>query len=475
MKEHFDVVILGGGSGGYVAAIRAGQLGLRAALVEKDKIGGTCLNRGCIPTKSFLETANLLSRIRRAQDFGITVDNATLDYPRLLKRTDQIVSQLTRGVEFLLQKNGVTLVRGEGTIASPTSLTVRLANGQEQTIEVANMVLATGSSPKEVPGLPFDGRQVISSDHALLLQDVPKSIIIVGAGAVGVEFASIYNDFGAEVTMVEMLPSLVPLEDREIAIELARVYNRRGITTLTGAKAGNMQVSAGGVSLEVTQGDGMQTLKADVLLVAVGRSANTRGFGLERLDLAMDRGFIKVDKLQSSSQPGVYAIGDVAGGYMLAHKAMAEGIVAIDTIAGRETEPVDPDRVPRATYSRPEVASVGLSEEAALQRGVTIKVGRFPFRANARAVINGETDGFAKLVSDESSGEVLGMHLIGPHVTELIAEPALAKLLESTPWELGTSIHAHPTLSEVIGEAALDVEDRAIHTFKPPQAKTAKG
>lgn len=475
MEERFDAAIIGGGSGGYVAAIRGGQLGLKVAVIEKDKVGGTCLHLGCIPTKSFLETAGLLARIRRGQEYGVTAENPALDYPQLLKRTDRIVTQLTRGVEFLLEKNKVTLIRGEARFKSPSSLAVRTGDGQERTLTAENVIIATGSSPKALPDLPFDGKRVINSDHARHLPAVPRSIAIVGAGAVGVEFASIFNDFGAEVTLIELLPALVPLEDNEISIELARVYNRRGIRSLTGARVGKVDVGKDGVTLAVSQNGKQETLRAEVLLVAVGRAGNTSGIGLQGLSVATEGGYIQVDHQQRTAEPGIYAIGDVVGGYLLAHKAMAQGIVAMESIAGQEVEPVEPQRVPRATYCRPEIASVGLSEKEARDRGFAVKVGRFPFRANARALIDGEAEGFAKVVGDERSGEILGVHIIGPHATELIAEPTLAKLLESTPWEVGTNIHPHPTLSEVIGEASLDVEGRAIHIFKGPtlQAKSS--
>ena len=472
--DSYDVAILGGGSGGYVAAIRGGQLGLKVALVERDKLGGTCLNRGCIPTKSFLETAGLLARVRRGLDYGVAVENATLDYPRLLKRTDQIVAQLIRGIEFLLQKQKVTLIRGDGRLTAASTIAVRTADGQERTIRAANVIVATGSFPKEIPGMPYDGKRIINSDHALRLADVPRSVIIIGAGAVGVEFASIFKDFGAEVTIVEMLPALVPLEDRDISTELTKAYNRRGIKSITGAKAGNVQVSEDGVSVDVSAEGKQETLRAEVLLVAVGRGTNVKGIGLEALNVAMDRAFIKVDKQQRTNVPGIYAVGDVIGGFQLAHKAMVEGVVAVETIAGEHVEPVEPNRVPRATYSRPEIASVGLTEQEARDQGFAVRVGKFPFQANARALINGEAEGFAKVVSDDKSGEILGVHLIGPHVTELIAEPTLAKLLESTPYEIGLSIHAHPTLSEAVGEASLDVDGRAIHIYKPPAGERGK-
>ncbi|TAK36899.1 MAG: dihydrolipoyl dehydrogenase [Chloroflexota bacterium] len=467
-QQDYDVAVLGGGPGGYVAAIRAAQLGMKAVLVEQDKVGGTCLNRGCIPTKCFLETANLLARLRRGQEYALSVENAGLDYPQLLKRTERIVALLGRGVEALLKNNKVALLSGHGILRSPSSLVVRGTDGGEHTIKAANLILATGSSPKAVPGFPFDGKRVINSDHALRLPAVPKSIIIIGAGAVGVEFASVFNDFGAAVTVVEMLPTLVPLEDREIGAELARIYNRRGIQVFTRAKAGNLLVAEDGISLDVEREGKAEALRAEMVLVAVGRSPNTDDFGLEALNVAMERGFVRVDEQQRTSRPGVYAIGDIVGGIQLAHKAMAEGLVAAESIAGLTTEPLDQNRVPRATYSRPEMASVGLTEQEAIDRGFAVKVGRFPFRANSRALIAGEVDGFAKVVSDAHSGEIHGVHLIGPHVTELIAAPTLAKLLESTPWEMGMNVYAHPTLSEVLGEMALDMRGQAIHSITTP-------
>lgn len=456
----FDVVILGGGTGGYVAAIRAAQLGMKTALVEEDKVGGTCLHRGCIPTKVMLQAADLLNDIRRAADFGLApVAGADVDWSRLAERRGRIVTTLHRGVEYLLKKNGVELVRGHGTLEGPGR--VRVA---DRVLTASHTIIATGSRPRELPGLPFDGERIISSDHALQMARRPSSVVVVGAGAVGVEFASLFRDFGAEVTLVEWLPRIVPLEDEDVSAELQRAFEKRGIRCLTGAQvlAESVKAEPDGVSLTVRRGDEDLALKAEVLLVAVGRAARLEGYGLETTGVAVERGFIRVDGHMRTNVPGVYAIGDVVGGLQLAHVAAHEGIVAVETAAGHDPEPIDYTKAPKATYCRPQVASVGYSEKEARDAGHTVKVGTFPFRAIGKALIVGEGEGFCKVVADEDGG-VLGVHLIGPHATDLIAEGALLRFMDGTAWELGTVIHPHPTLSEVLGEAGLAVEGRAIH------------
>ncbi|MBE3589943.1 MAG: dihydrolipoyl dehydrogenase [Firmicutes bacterium] len=456
----FDVVVLGGGTGGYVAAIRAAQLGMKAALVEEDKVGGTCLHRGCIPTKVMLQAADLLHDIRRAAEFGLTpVAGADVDWAGLAQRKHRIVTTLHRGVEYLLKKNGVELVRGRGALDGPGRVRVG-----ERVLTASHTIIATGSRPRELPGLPFDGRRVISSDHALQLERRPASVVVVGAGAVGVEFASLFRDFGAEVTLVEWLPRLMPLEDEDVSAELQRAFEKRGIRCLTGAQvlAPSVRAGEGGVELVVRRGEEEVKLEAEVLLVAVGRAARVEDCGLETAGVAVERGFIRVDGWMRTNVPGVYAIGDAVGGLQLAHVAAHEGIVAVETAAGHEPDPIDYTKAPRATYCRPQVASVGYSEREAREAGYRVKAGTFPFRAIGKALIVGEGEGFCKVVADEDGG-VLGVHLIGPHATDLIAEGALLRFMDGTAWELGTVIHPHPTLSEVLGEAGLAVEGRAIH------------
>jgi len=466
VAERFDVAILGGGMGGYPAAIRAAQLGLRAVLVEEDKVGGTCLHRGCIPAKALLQSAALLDQLRHADGFGVTTGEVAFDYAVAGKRRDQVVSQLYKGVQFLMRKNKVTVVNGRGRLDGPGRLTVTDGGGETSSFDAAAVIIATGSRPKQLPGVAADGQVVLTSDEALKLNRVPASAIVLGAGAVGVEFASLYRSSGAEVTLVEMLPSLVPLEDADIGIELRRQFEARGITCLTGHRLdlGSVERNEGGVAVTVAGEDGAeQRLQAEVLLVAVGRAANVEDIGIEDSGIVVDRGVIVVDGLLRTGAAGVSAIGDVVGGFQLAHKALHEGVVAVEAIAGRDPHPVDPGLVTRTTYCTPQIGSMGLSEAEARAAGRDVAVGVMPFVGNGRAVIWGETGGFCKVVADKSGGDVLGVHIIGHEVTELIWGPALGGLLETTAFEMGHAIAPHPTLSEVLSEAALAVSGEAIH------------
>ncbi len=467
MADHtYDVVVLGGGTGGYVAAIRAAQLGLKTALVDAEKVGGTCLHRGCIPTKALLQTAELLHTYSHKADFGLAGGEVTLDYPKTLAKKDKVVTQLWKGVQFLLKKNNVTVYQGWGRLVSPQQIQVELPGQDAVVLSAHDIVVATGSVPRELPGLPFDGTRIISSDHVLQRPDVPKSILILGGGAIGVEFASMYNDFGADVTLVEMLPHLLPQDDEEVAAELAKLLIRRGVKVLAGTKfdIGSVSVSDGGVTATVEKADGTkETVSGEVLLVAVGRKAVTENIGLEAVGVLVERGFITVDQHYRTNVPHVFAIGDVNGGYLLAHVAAHEGMIAMETIAGKDPELLDPHRVPRVTYSRPEVASVGLTQKEAEAQGYATKVGIFPFRANGKSLILGEAEGMVKLVADQKTDALLGAHIVGPHASDLINEMALAKFLEATAWEVAESVHAHPTVSEVLHEAALAVDGLAIH------------
>ncbi|MBI4497858.1 MAG: dihydrolipoyl dehydrogenase [Chloroflexi bacterium] len=462
----FDLVILGGGTGGYPAAIRATQLGMKVALIERDKLGGTCLHRGCIPTKAFLESAEVLHLAGRSAEYGVTTGSPALDYGVVFQRKNRVVDQLHRGVEGLMRRNKIEVIRGEGTISGRGRITV---NGEGPAREVTwdHLIIATGSRPRGLPGVEFDGQRVINSDHITMeLKRVPRSLVIIGGGAVGVEFASMYRDFGAEVTLVELLPALVPLEDREVGEALQRSFVRRGITVKTGVgvKPETVQVSDAGVALEVGGEGATERLSAEALIIAVGRGGVVEGIGLEQLPgVRQERGLIQVDEVMQTGEPKVYAIGDVVGGYALAHKAWSEGVVAVEHIAGLRQRGLDYRRVPRCTYSRPQIGSMGLSEQEARQQGYSVKVGKFPFQANGRALILGESEGFAKIVADAGSGEILGVHIIGPHATELIPEAVMARYLEATPLEIGTAVHAHPTLSEALAEAALSLEGRPMH------------
>ncbi|MDA8192381.1 MAG: dihydrolipoyl dehydrogenase [Thermaerobacter sp.] len=463
--QSFDLIVLGGGTGGYVAAIHAAQLGLNTALVEAGKVGGTCLHRGCIPTKALLETAHVLHTVKHRADFGVTGQDAALDYPKVMSRKDKVVTQLWRGVQFLLKKHNVTVVEGWGRLTGPQQVTVASAS-ETRVLEARDILVATGSVPRELPALPFDGKRILSSDHVLERGEVPSSVLILGAGAIGVEFASMYNDFGADVTLVEMLPHILPQDDADVAQELAKLLSRRGVKILAGSRfdLDSVESTDDGVTARVTPAKGEPvTVAGSVLLVAVGRQAVVGDIGLETAGVAVERGFIRVDGHYRTSAPHVYAIGDVIGGDLLAHVAAHEGMIAVEAMAGKDPELLDPNRIPRVTYSRPEVASVGLTAEQAEQAGFSVKVGVFPFKANGRSLILGESDGMVKLVADKESDVLLGAHIIGPRASDLINEMALAKFLEGTAWEVAESVHAHPTVSEVLHEAGLAVDGMAIH------------
>jgi dihydrolipoamide dehydrogenase len=452
----FDVAILGGGMGGYPAAIRASQLGLKVALVESDKLGGTCLHVGCIPTKALLESSELFHRMAaRGPEFGVNADNIRYDYARIAARRDAIVSQLHKGIQFLMKKNKIELVEGRGRIRDRNTMEA----GARQ-IKARHLVVATGSTVKSLPGLDFDGQFIISSDHATLAATVPESICIIGAGAVGVEFATLYSQLGVKVTLLEALDRLVPLEDEEVSKEMLSAFKKAGIDCRPGVKVNGARKAREGVSVDTDQGE----VWARQLMVAVGRSPRSKDVGLEQAGVAMHpNGFVMVDEWMRTSVETIHAVGDVVGGYLLAHAAAHEGMTAVEDIAGQRVSPMEQDLVTRCTYSHPQVASVGLTEKQARDKGHEVKVGRFPFTALGRAIIHGETGGFVKVVADARTGQALGTHIVGPNATELIAEPALAQLFQGDAWELGRNIHPHPTLGEAVMEAALAVDGRAIH------------
>jgi len=460
--EAFDVAVIGGGSAGYVGAIRGAQLGLRAAVIEKEKLGGTCLHRGCIPTKSFLHSSELAHLLHGAGALGLKINGVEIDWPAVLKRKESVVNQLWRGTEFLMKKNKITVLKGEAEIESEHRVTVKESG---EVVNAKNLLVASGSRPKSLPGLKMDGDRVINSDHAVSLDKMPGSIVIVGAGAVGTEFACVYNGYGADVTLIEFMPTLLPLEDVEVGQQLAKVLAKRGIKILTGAQVqpDTMKSANGKMTVSVKSGEQIQTVDGERLLVAVGREGITDGFGLEKLDIQVEKGYIKTDEHYRTGHPNVFAAGDVIGNFLLAHVAYYEGEHVMEYIAGKNPKPLDYNRVPRATYSYPQVASLGLSEKQARDQGIKVKIGKFPLVGNAKSVILGETEGFVKIISDEDSGDLLGVFILGPNATELISETSLAKLLESTPWEIGASIHPHPTVSESVKEAALAVDGAAIH------------
>jgi dihydrolipoamide dehydrogenase len=451
-----DIVILGGGMGGYPAAIRAAQLGLKVTLVEADKLGGTCLHIGCIPTKALLESSELYHRVSaRGKEFGVDADKVTFDYPRIAARRDAVVSQLYKGVQYLMKKNKIEVVAGSGRLRDRNTVEV----GGKQ-LKAKNLVVASGSVVKPLPGIEFDGEFVISSDNATLSTKVPESICIIGAGAVGVEFATLYSQLGVKVTLLEGLDRLVPLEDEEISKEMLTAFKKAGIDCRLSAKVKGAKKARGGVSVDTEQGE----VWANQLLIAVGRAPRSKDIGLEQVGVEMHpNGFIKVDEWMRTSVESIHAIGDVVGGYLLAHAAAHEGMTAVEDIANQRVGPMEQELVTRCTYSHPQIASVGLSEHQAKEKGHEVKVGRFPFSALGRAIIHGETGGFAKLVADAKTGRLLGAHIVGPNATELIAEPALTQLFQGDAWELGRNIHPHPTLSEAVMEAAMAVDGHAIH------------
>lgn len=449
--DEFDVVVIGGGTGGYTAAIRATQLGLTAAIIERSRIGGTCLHRGCIPTKAWLESAEVLSLARKAATFGVTAGEVAIDFPIVSARQKQVVETLHKSIRSVIQKHKVEIIEGEGQFLSPTQVAVG-----GRTLTAKNVIVATGSQPKEIPGLETDAKQVLNSDHLLELEELPKSIIIVGAGAIGCEFASFFADVGGEVTLIEMLPTIVPLEDPDVGKALARALASRGVNIMTTGRVLTDRTRRydGVVELTVEHEGAEKTVKGQSVLMAVGRSAVTEGLGLEKTAVQVDRGWVSVDDTYRTVETNIYAIGDAIGGLLLAHVAAAEGFIAAEAIAGNNAEKLDYTRVPRVTYSRPQVAAVGLNEQQAKDAGHNVKTQRFSFKYNAMALIQDETDGFAKVVYDADAGDMLGMHIIGPHACELISEASLGRFLQASAWELGANIHPHPTLSEVLGEAA---------------------
>jgi dihydrolipoamide dehydrogenase len=457
--QKVDVVIVGTGPGGYVCAIRCAQLGLSVATVEDDRPGGICLNWGCIPTKALLRNAEVVGLFEHAADFGIAVSGVKPDYAAAVKRSRQVADRMAKGVEFLFRKNKITLVPGRGTLKSRGTVEVKGADGKVTTLEARAVVIATGSEPRSLPGVTIDESRVLSSTGALRNERPPKSVVIIGAGAVGVEFADVYRAYGVTVTVLEALPRVVPIEDAEVSAQLARAFARRGITVKTGVKVTGVKPDGDGVAVE-TEGE---KLRVDQVLMAVGRAARVGGLGLETAGVAVERGFVKVSPTMQTSVPGVYAIGDAAGPPLLAHKASAEGIVAAEVIAGRQPRAVDYGNVPSCTYCRPQIASIGITEERARSNGREVTVGKFPFTASGKAVALGETDGFVKVVADKATGEILGAHIIGPEATEIIHEFAVGRTLEATLEEMIHTIHAHPTLSEAAMEATLAALGQAIH------------
>ena len=463
-KVPYDLIVIGSGPGGYSAAIRAGQYGLKTALVEKQaRLGGTCLLVGCIPTKSLLQTADVWERFVHSDQEGIHCENPRLDYPKVKERKDGIVTKHSKGVEMLLKRAKVERISGFATLKGGGKIEVKSDAGT-QTLEAKNIIIATGSEARMLPGMEPDADFILTNIEILNLTAVPKSLIIIGAGAVGVEFASIFRSFDTEVTILEMLPRLVPVEDEDVSKELARVYRKRGINFHTGAKVENVEKTKSGVSVTFTVGGKQQKIDAEKILIAVGRKPRTENIGLEKTRIKPDRGFITTDSWMQTNEPGVYAIGDIVlGTPQLAHVGAMEGIVAVTKIAGKPAKPINPEHIPNATYCHPEIGSVGLTEERAHEAGYNVKIGKFPFTANSRASIVGQHEGFIKIVSDADYGEILGVHIIGPQATELIAEAVTAIELEATVEDLMWTIHAHPTLAEAMLDASNSVYGMPIN------------
>ncbi len=465
----YDLIVIGSGPGGYSAAVRAGQYGLKTGIIEKDpKLGGTCLLVGCIPTKALLHAADVWDYFKHADDQGFLVDNPRINYPKVLDRKNKIVSKHSKGVEFLMKKNKVDWIKGYAKLlpgSGPTrQIEVTGAQGT-QTIETKNVIIATGSEARMLPGLQPDPKTILTNIEILDMANIPKTMVIIGAGAVGVEFASIFNRFGTKVTVLEMLPRIVPLEDEDISKELERAFRKTGIRCETGAKAEKIEKTDAGVKVSVTLAKGKtEEIEAETLLVAVGRKPNTENIGLQGTKVELDRGFIKVDEFQRTGEPGVYAIGDVvAGTPLLAHVATMEGMIAVAHIAGKPARPLNKNRIPSCTYTDPGIGSVGLTEAQAKAQGLKVKVGKFPFTANSKATILGSHDGFVKVVADETFGEILGVHIIGPEAFELISEGVTAMEAEATVETMMSTIHAHPTLYEAMGEAFNNVYGLAIN------------
>jgi dihydrolipoamide dehydrogenase len=461
----YDLIVIGSGPGGYSAAVRAGQYGLKTAIVEKDgKLGGTCLHVGCIPTKALLHTADLWTFANHSADEGITIEKPALNFPKVIERKNGIVQKHAKGVEFLMKKNKVEWIQGYGVIKGPGKVEVRNGKGT-QNLETRNILIATGSEARMLPGLEPDPEFILTNIEVLNLTQVPKSLMIIGAGAVGVEFASMFRRFGSEVSLFEMLPRIVPVEDEEVSKELERVFRKSKIRVETGAKCGNVEKTGHSVRMKVTLASGkVEDVEADKLLVAVGRAPNTANIGLEATKVQLDRGFINVDAYQQTAEPGIYAIGDVvAGTPQLAHVATMQGMVAVAKIAGKPATPVNRNRIPGATYTEPGIGSVGLTEAQARAAGYKVRVGKFPFVANSKATILGSHDGFVKVVAEERYGEILGVHIIGPQAFELISEAVAAMEAEATVETMMHTIHAHPTIYEAVGEAFNNVYGLAIN------------
>jgi dihydrolipoamide dehydrogenase len=472
MAEDYDLVILGGGTGGYVAAIRASQLGLKTAVVESGKLGGTCLHRGCIPSKALLRSAEIFRQTKEAAEFGVETNNTQLNFSKVQERKQAVVDKLYQGVEGLMKKGKIDVYEGFGRILGPSifspmpgTISVEFENGEENAILTPkNVIIATGSRPRSLEDLPIDGKHVVSSDEALEMEELPQSMLIVGGGVIGIEWASMLRDFGVEVTVLEYGKQILPTEDAAVAKEMERLLVKKGIQFVKEADVlGNTIEIGEEVSIQAEVKGSTKTFTAEKILVSVGREANVKNIGLENTNIQLENGFIQTNSYMQTKESHIYAIGDVIGGMQLAHVASHEGILAVEHLADTDLAPVNYDMVPSCIYSHPEAARVGLTEQAAKDQGYEVKVGKFPFQAVGKALVHGDSDGFVKIIADKQTDDLLGVHMIGPHVTDMISEAGLAKFLDATPWEIGATVHSHPTLSEAIMEAALAADGKQIH------------
>lgn len=463
VEKSLDVAVLGGGPGGYTAAIRAAQLGMSVGIIERDRLGGICLNWGCIPTKALLRNAEILHTFQKSEEWGITYDNLKVDFGKIIKRSRTVSDRIVKGVEFLMKKNKIEVFTGYGTLLGTGGIEVRAGEKPAERILAKHIILATGARPRTIPGVAIDRKRVISSTEAMNLPELPKSMVIIGAGAIGIEFAYFYNSLGTKVTVVEMMPRILPIEDAELTKLMESSLKKQGIEILTQAKVESVKPGASDVVVTVSADGGKKEVKGNVALMAIGVQGNVENYGLEKLGVSLERGHIKVDKDYRTNVPGVYAIGDVIGPPWLAHVASAEGIHCVEAIAGKNPPPIDYSTVPGCTYCQPQIASVGMTEEKAKEEGHELKIGRFPFRPLGKAVALGESEGMVKLIFDAKYGELLGAHIMGSEATEMIHELVMAKRLESTGKDIFRMIHAHPTLSEAVMEAAAAAYGEAIN------------
>jgi dihydrolipoamide dehydrogenase len=459
----YDIIVIGSGPGGYVAAIRAAQLGLKTAVVEKESLGGVCLNWGCIPTKALIKSAQVFEYINHASDYGISVENPKVDFTAMVKRSRDVAGGMSKGVTFLLKKNNVDVIEGFGSITKDKKVEVKNAEGKSSTYETKNIIIATGARSRELPNLKQDGKKIIGYREAMTLEKQPTSMVVVGSGAIGSEFSYVYNAIGTKVTLVEFMPRIVPVEDEEVSKQLERSFKKSGINVMTEASVESVDTSGNTCKVQIKTKKGMETIEAEIVLSAVGVSANIEGVGLEALGIKVENGKVAVDDFYQTNVKGIYAIGDAVKGQALAHVASAEGIICVEKIAGHHPEPLNYQNIPGCTYTIPEVASVGMTEKAAIEAGYEIKVGKFPLSASGKASAAGAKDGFVKVIYDAKYGEMLGCHMIGLNVTEMIAEAVVARKLETTGHEILKAVHPHPTMSEAVMEATAAAYGEVIH------------